>query len=138
MAVNKAAVKAPSGMIKFLCLALTIVVLVLARAGFDGSESTYHNLDHRWLTIITFGGYCIIFSTMIVTYLLGSGVPDKMEIVFSFVGCCLFIATGSVHVEHHSGNDTGLAMGSLSIITGIILFLDCILLAKAMKARGQI
>lgn len=61
--------------------ALTIVVLVLARAGFDingETETSYTNVDHRWLTIITFGGYCIIFSTMIVTYLLGSGVPDKM------------------------------------------------------------
>eukprot|EP00095_Tigriopus_kingsejongensis_P003654 maker-scaffold11_size778918-snap-gene-0.14 protein:Tk03654 transcript:maker-scaffold11_size778918-snap-gene-0.14-mRNA-1 annotation:"PREDICTED: uncharacterized protein LOC100871751" len=138
MAVNKAAIKAPSGMIKFLCLALTIVVIILARIGFNEDETSYRNVDHKWLTITTFGGYCIIFGAMVLTYFLGSGVPDKMEIVFSFVGSCLFIATGAIHVEHHEGNDTGLAMGSLSIITGIILFVDCLLLAKAMKARGQI
>ena len=58
-------------------------------------------------------------------------------------GTFLFLATGSMVIEHHnrlvsgSRKDTGLAMGSIAIITGIVMFLDVLLILKAIKGRSM-
>ena len=57
------------------------------------------------------------------------------------VGCVLFLTTGSLVVEHHGGlisstrKSTGIAMGSLAIINGIVMFADVLLIGKAIKGR---
>lgn len=142
MGVNKVALKAPSGLLKVLALALCIVVLLLARIGHKGkNEVLVSSVDERWLTIGTTVGYTIILGTMILTYLLGSGIPDKMELIFQFVGCVLFLATGGVTIDTFQNaaagahKDAALAMGSMAIITGIVLFLDCLIIGKALKNR---
>lgn len=61
--------------------AINIIVLILARSGFNNNayhESLYQDPDHRWLTAITFGGYCIILGAILATYLLGDSVSDKL------------------------------------------------------------
>ncbi len=58
-----------------------------------------------------------------------------------FTGCILFLACGSMAIEQHqpfsggSRRDTGLAWGSLAIIIGIFMFLDCLLMGKALKQK---
>ena len=57
---------------------LTLIVLIIARKGFpNSSRATYLDTDHSWLTIIAVGGYVIILSVMLATYLLGDAMPDK-------------------------------------------------------------
>ena len=61
--------------------ALCVVVLIMARTGFSentNKETLYQNADHRWLTITTTGGFTIILGTMILTYLLGDAIADRM------------------------------------------------------------
>ena len=53
----------------------------------------------------------------------------------------LFLATGGVTIDHYQNagagdyKDTALAMGSMAIITGIVLFLDSLIIGKALKGR---
>lgn len=62
---------------------ITLVVLVISRAGFttntaSGLESAWESFDHKWLTIVTFGGYTIILATIVIGYVLGEQTPMKM------------------------------------------------------------
>ena len=58
---------------------LCVICVIIARAGFDdGLETHYHSISHRWLTIITFGGYTLILAAFLLTYVLGDGIADRM------------------------------------------------------------
>ena len=63
------------------------------------------------------------------------------ELIFMFTGCVLFLATGGLMIDHYqasasgSHKDTGLACGSLAVITGIVMFADALMLAKAIKGK---
>lgn len=55
--------------------------------------------------------------------------------MFQFLGTVLFLTSGSLVVDRYQtipgdDGDVGLALGSMTIITGIFMFLDFALLAK--------
>ena len=57
------------------------------------------------------------------------------EMMFQFLGFVLFLASGSVVVDRYQSfkgadGDVGVALGSMTIITGIFFLVDFILLAK--------
>ena len=57
------------------------------------------------------------------------------EMMFQFLGFVLFVASGSVVVDRYQSilgadGDVGVALGSMTIITGIFFLVDFILLAK--------
>jgi hypothetical protein len=139
-AVNVNAFKSPTGLLKIINLCLVIIVIVLARAGWRGAPVA-HILDPLWLTSITTGAYILILGTILFSYLLGEQVPYKMEAIFMFVGTILFLAIGSLSVESYQYRtegyirDTGLALGSIAIITGIFMFIDTLLLVKTIAGK---
>ena len=62
-------------------------------------------------------------------------VTDLQEMMFQFLGFVLFVASGSVVVDRYQSilgadGDVGVALGSMTIITGIFFLVDFILLAK--------
>jgi hypothetical protein len=75
---------------------IDIIVLILARSGFNEEanyETAYQNADHRWLTIITTGGYILIFAALIVAAIIGDQAHVKL------VGANTFTEQ---HNMHHS------------------------------------
>jgi hypothetical protein len=139
-AVNVNAFKSPTGILKIVNVCLVIIVIVLARAGWKGAPVA-HILDPLWLTSITTGAYILILGTILFSYLLGEQVPYKMEAIFMFIGTILFLAIGSLSVESYQYRtegyirDTGLALGSIAIITGIFMFIDTLLLVKTIVGK---
>lgn len=139
-AVNVNAFKSPTGLLKIVNLCLVIIVIVLARAGWKGNPIA-HVLDPLWLTSITTGAYVLILGTILFSYILGEQTAYKMEAIFMFVGTILFLAIGSLSVETYQyrtdgfTRDTGLALGSIAIITGIFMFVDTLLLVKKIAGK---
>ena len=56
------------------------------------------------------------------------------EMMFQFLGAVLFLTSGSLVVDWYqnslTNSDVGLALGSMTIITGIVMLLDFALMAK--------
>ena len=54
--------------------------------------------------------------------------------------CIMFIATGGCAIDVYQNvlrdtRDEGLAMGSMAIITGLVMFIDLLLLVKAIVKK---
>jgi len=126
--------------LKIIHVCLVIIVIVLARAGWRGAPVA-HVVDPLWLTSITTGAYILILGTILFSYILGEQIAYKMETIFMFVGTILFLAIGSLAVQEYSYRtegyirDTGLALGSIAIITGIFMFIDTLLLIKSIAGK---
>ena len=59
--------------------------------------------------------------------------------LFQLIGAILFLASGSlitdVYQNSLNSKDVGLALGSMEIITGIVMFIDFALLAKELYGK---
>ena len=53
---------------------LVIIVLVIARAGFEG-ETFLHLTNPEWVSITSFCSYAFIYPILIITYITGQAVP---------------------------------------------------------------
>ena len=59
--------------------------------------------------------------------------------LFQLIGAILFLASGSLITDVYqntlNSKDVGLALGSMEIITGIVMFIDFALLAKELYGK---
>lgn len=133
----KALVRSPNGGLKALTLGLSIVNIVLARAG-NGGDPILLPLDHSWLVITTTCSYFIITLLLLVMYAHG-GLQHPPEALALFLGFVLYMASGSVVINYWMNLVSGahrnaaLALGSTCIITGVVMFVDLSILGKKMK-----
>jgi len=114
-----------------------LTVFLLARIGQDGKTSLLVspiNLDEVWLNHLTVTAWLIINPIIIVGIILDTPMDWKLDSLFSMVGAFLYIASGSCVVDSLK-SDAGLAMGSLSIITGIVMLLDATFLVGKYARR---
>lgn len=101
------------------------------------SERTNEN----WLLHATTVGATITLCILIVTYLLGDSLPLKTEALFVLMYATMFIAVGAVTIQRYqpmqksTPRDKALAMGSMAIITGIVMVVDFALLVKAILKK---
>ena len=123
---------------------LVLIVLMICRFGNDGHRKTWGSDDHDFLGQGTTVGYAIIVPAVLLTYLLGANL-SILELFINFIGGILFIAIGALAIsyyQHHrckltfykqlsfilfisdDGRATGIAMGVLAIITGIVFLID--------------
>jgi len=136
MGVNTNAMKSPNCLLKIVALVLAIIVCGLGRGvplGFGG-------IDVGWLYHGTIIGGIITLVIMIITYLLGDVLPLRTEALFVMIYCIMFIATGGCAIDVYQNvlretRDEGLAMGSMAIITGLVMFIDLLLLVKAIVKK---
>lgn len=146
ISINKTALKSPNGILKIVALVLTIVVLALARAGGTfvtsaNSPIALYGYDQDWLLHATTVGATITLCILIVTYLLGDVLPLKTEAMFVLMYAVMFIAAGACTIQKFQNNqkstprDKALAMGSMAIITGIVMCIDFALLVKAILKK---
>ena len=90
------------------------------------AENRFYLLNTSWLACHTL---CIMIHWF-VTFAF-----TLQEMMFQFLGFVLFLASGSVVVDRYQSfkgadGDVGVALGSMTIITGIFFLVDFILLAK--------
>merc|ERR1712062_375332 len=118
-------------------MGFVIIDLVLSRIGFDNGKSAVvlSYIDHQWLNITSVCAYAFILLIFIICYLLGDDSPVRMEMLFQLLGSIMFLASGSNIINKYNGltlgdKDTGLALGSMEIITGVFMLIDFALLAK--------
>lgn len=114
--------------VKFLELALTITCLGLHYVSLQENK-----VETILLIAGTYVGYTIILVAIFAGYLMSTPVNKRLDLYFSLVGCCLFIASGSLVIDYwRQGYDTetrrkALAKGSLSIINGACFLVDLLL-----------
>lgn len=109
------------------CLEL-VIVCILYGLHYHSKEFS----DTEILCWTTFGGYLIIFTGLFAGAIMATPVNRRIDLFFSLIGCALFIACGSMIIDYHKnsqGYDSNkyIAKGSISIIEGIILFIDAVL-----------
>jgi len=86
------------------------------------------------ITAGTFVGYTIILVGLFAGYLLNTPINKRIDIFFSLIGAALFIATGVMVIQHWDNaiikteaRKLALTKGGLSIVNGVLFFLDTIL-----------
>jgi len=132
--------KKPRGILKIVCLMLVIIDLVIARIGFaSGTSPVALYIDPKWVNITSVCSFSFILPIIIICYLMGDEVPVRMEMLFQLIGAILFLASGSLITDVYqntlNSKDVGLALGSMEIITGIVMFIDFALLAKELYGK---
>jgi len=136
--LNTSILRTPTGLLKILEMILVFIVLMLARfSGPTGSFKYFGGTDATFLGLGTVVGYAIIVPAVLFTYLMGSNL-SILELFINFVGGVLFIAIGSVAIQTYTGyraqsDHAGVAMGVLSIMTGIVFLIDFLFAIKNTK-----
>jgi len=135
-AVVRASFKKPNGFLKLIALVLIIICIGLAR-DLHGSGGSLGGIDYNWLVITTTAGFCIIILLLIIGRAMG-GMPIQVELVALLLGTIMFVASGSVVIDTYRSSlfknrDQALALGSMCIITGLVMFIDMALTGKDMK-----
>ncbi|KAL0841406.1 hypothetical protein ABMA28_015098 [Loxostege sticticalis] len=81
----------------------------------------------------TFVGFLIIFAGAAAGYLMQTPAHKRVDIFYSLVGVCLFVASGAVIIDKYQNGGRSeyvrynLAKASLAIINGAILLIDAVL-----------
>jgi len=114
---------------KLLELLLTLTCLGLHYNSMG--ETDQHTI---LITAGTFVGYTIILVGLFAGYLLNTPINKRIDIFFSLIGAALFIATGVMVIQHWDNavfktetRKLALTKGGLSIVNGVLFFLDTIL-----------
>lgn len=126
--LNTSILRTPTGILKILEIIFVLIVLLLARFGGDqGNPKYFGSQDDNFLGIGTVVGYAIIVPAVLLTYLMGSNL-SILELFINLVGGILFIAVGAITVQTYTAyrykDSTGIALGSLAIVTGILFLID--------------
>jgi len=130
--LNTSVLRTPTGILKIVEIVFVMIVLMLARFGNDGHPKQFGSADDTFLGQGTCVGYAIIVPCVLITYLLGANL-SILELFINLIGGILFIAVGAVTIsfwQNRYGNSTGMAMGVLSIITGIVFLIDFVFAIK--------
>ncbi|KAJ9586968.1 hypothetical protein L9F63_019459 [Diploptera punctata] len=116
--------------LKFLELALVIVCVALQYHAYY----FYANNFHEWLiTGAAFGGYLIIMAVAFVGIFTSQPLNKRLDIMFSVIGCALFIAAGAFAIDRYKDarrskqRDIGLSTGAMAIINGVVFLIDALL-----------
>ncbi|XP_028160044.1 uncharacterized protein LOC135075010 [Ostrinia nubilalis] len=113
--------------VKFLELALTCTCVGLHYQSYNVEP------EIGMLVTGTFVGFLIILSGVASGYLMQSPTHKRLDMFYSLVGVCLFLASGGVVIDKYqdqSKSEIGkynLAKGSLAIINAAVLLIDSVL-----------
>lgn len=118
-----------------LCLTIVIVGLIV-----DPTNSGILQFDqnHSGIVYVTWPGYILINSILLIGYVIGDRIPKRTMMLFSFVGGILYIAAASVAIHDWRQNqitpqgarpskqyqDMTISAAVLAIFTALIMFLD--------------
>merc|ERR1711874_450753 len=118
------------GILRIIELVLVIIVLILARVGYEGNKLHFGAVDADFLGV---GGS--VGLTFIICHLVGHIPPTLLEVLVNLVGAILLLTAGSLAIAFHSprydrnyqDSQEGLALGVISIIAGVVFAIDFLL-----------
>jgi len=131
------------GIIRIIEILLVLIVLIMARVGFQGGQLTFGGVDANFTGIG--GSVCLLVILLMFTLstLIGHLVPNLLEVMTTLVGAVLMITAGALAVTYHSGHhsqrhfykdsEAGIALGVIAIIAGIVFVVDFILAVRKLK-----
>merc|ERR1712198_414167 len=94
-------------------------------------------VDASFLGIGSTVGLLIIFLMFTLCTLLGHIIPTLLEVLATLVGAILMITTGALAITYYHNlyprDNVGMTLGSLAIITGIILAVDFALSIRKLR-----
>jgi len=120
------------GILRIMELVLVLIVLILARVGYEGNTLTFGGADADFIGIGASVGLTFVLLAFIVCHLVGHLPPTLLEVLVNLVGAILLLTAGSLAISYHSprydrnfrDSQEGLALGSLSIIAGLVFAID--------------
>merc|ERR1711872_857863 len=134
-----------SGLFKITELVLAIGTFIVARVGFDGYNATFgYNLNHTWLGHVTTGMWLVVIPALIICIVLGNPIPWTLDALLSLVGALMYLVSGACAIQYQTdkpstkGRDISLALGSLCIVTGMIMGMEFFVMKlKHCKKESQ-
>jgi len=129
------------GILRILELVLVLIVLILARVGYQGNILHFGGVDADFIGIGASVGLTFILLAFIVCHLVGHLPPTLLEVLVNLVGAILLLTAGSLAISYHSprydrnyqDSQEGLALGVIAIIAGIVFAIDFLLSLRHMK-----
>nr|BAN21170.1 unkown protein [Riptortus pedestris] len=118
---------------------IKLVELCLAIAIFWLHYNTFES-EHVKLFVesTTFMGFLVVVVGTFLGLITGSPVNKTVDMYFCVAGAVLYIASGSLTIQHFQGwtfrssvSNMGLTKGSLAIIQGVIFLIDGFFTFKA-------
>lgn len=131
------------GILRIIEILLVLLVLILARVGYQGGQLTFGGVDADFTGIG--GSVCLLVILLMFTLstLIGHLIPNLLEVMTTLVGAVLMITAGALAVSYHSGrysqrnyykdSPAGLALGIIAIIAGVFFVVDFILALRKLK-----
>ncbi|KAL4120534.1 hypothetical protein QTP88_013206 [Uroleucon formosanum] len=120
--------------IKFLELALTIIIFVLHYNSFPGGDVT-----SIMITTGTYVGYVIILIGIFIGLFTGTPISSRLDMFFVLIGAALFIVSGAMSYNYFNGFqfkssyvNIGLSKAWFSIFNGVVFVVDA-----AFTYRGE-
>ncbi|KAK6623800.1 hypothetical protein RUM44_010656 [Polyplax serrata] len=123
------------------CLSIVLVGLIV-----DPTNNGILAFDqnHSGIVYVSWPGYIIINTVLLITHLAGDRVPKRTQILFSFVGGCLFVAAAAVSLEDwrrqhgesllktnvQQYSDQTIAAGILALFCALTFFIDVFVTIK--------
>eukprot|EP00092_Neocalanus_flemingeri_P043879 GFUD01048499.1.p1 GENE.GFUD01048499.1~~GFUD01048499.1.p1 ORF type:complete len:177 (+),score=35.16 GFUD01048499.1:171-701(+) len=126
------------GILRLLELLLVFIVLILARVGYEGNQLTFGSPDANFIGIGASVGLIFILLALLVCHLVGHLPPTLLEVLVNLVGAILLLSAGSLAIVFHNqrnyqDSQAGLALGSLTIIAGVVFAIDFLLSVRHLK-----
>jgi len=129
------------GILRILELLLVLIVLILARVGYEGNQLHFGYIDADFIGIGASVGLSFILLAFVVCHLVGHLPPTLLEVLVNLVGAILLLAAGSLAISYHSprydrnykDSQEGLALGIIAVIAGVVFAIDFLLSLRHLK-----
>ncbi|XP_050538779.1 uncharacterized protein LOC126904099 [Daktulosphaira vitifoliae] len=122
-------------MIKFVEIALTIIIFALHYNSFPSTA----DISHSMITTGTYVGYVIVLLGIFIGLFTGTPISARLDMFYVLIGAALYITAGVMSYNYFSGSlvkgsyhNTGMTKAWLSILNGIIFVVDA-----AFTYRGE-
>ncbi|XP_050431959.1 uncharacterized protein LOC126840338 [Adelges cooleyi] len=121
-------------MIKFLEVALVVIIFALHYNSFPGGDVT-----SIMITTGTYVGYVIILAGIFIGLFTGTPISARLDMFYVLIGAALYIAAGVMSYNYFNNQlvktsyvNTGMTKAWLSILNGVVFVVDA-----AFTYRGE-
>ena len=110
----------------FLKIAILGLIIICLGVGAGAVETVDSPTD--WVWAWTLSAFLLPTALLIITRFIGPQVAKKVELPILAAGAVMFMASGAIVINTHASSAC-LALGSLCIITALLMAIDAVLVA---------